>query len=491
MTVVLLRARRRLIEERKPLLDPPAGIQVVNLRPRPFQRCGATRNEKWKLYERNDLGALGRVEICSACPHRHCCWLVRTSLASHWKGPVWCLQPRPTCRGPQDFSKCCGSVPAPNESWLWSTKLTSSPPPPNRASELPDLQRFHESIEATSFHDPNLDALNRSWAIMVEILHVRPQRTTYGGAWRFPIPRSDWSAEVQRSGVERHGIDFRFLGFDLHHLALSSVESRLRTGNGDFEFSTRPRFGDLIVFSGTTDAEFTRYRLGVKLVSPYENHKFVHSGTRWFNICSAIGTRRYFLRHLDQILDFFSELTTRRMSESKRVLLIAKKCFLNSCAEGMRDRFSEMRTQLRVVTNELSELIIQDTQAVPMISYGAIGTNMFEYFDVALCLTGYYVTEQIVSSCLQDLTRGDLRIPIKITISGDPKRRRASVVNPDHRFCDLAPLTQPTLEFKEGGSCRFSRRPRSTILSTSRDMDFPDGLPTRCQIRPRVLVAGW
>ena len=117
----------------------------------------------------------------------------------------------------------------------------------------------------------------------------------------------------------------------------------------------------------------------------------------------------------------------------------------------MRDRFSEMRTQLHVVTNELSESIIQDTQAVPMISYGAIGTNMFEHFDVALCLTGYYVTEQIVSSCLQDLTRGDLRIPIKITIAGDPKRRRASVVNPDHRFCDLAPLTQPTLEFKEGG----------------------------------------
>ena len=258
----------------------------------------------------------------------------QTSLASHWKTPVWCTQPRPTCRGPQDFSKCCGSVLAPTRELALVDEADFVAATAQSSIRALDLQRFHESIEATSFHDPNLDALNRRWAIMVEILREASTNDLQGGAWRFPAPRSDWSAEVQRSGVERHGIDFRFLGFDLHHLTLSSVESRLRTGNGDFEFSTRPRFGDLIVFSGTTDAEFTRYRLGVKLVSPYENHKFVHSGTRWFNICSAIGTRRYFLRHLDQILDFFSELTTRRMSESKRVLLIAKKCFLNSCARA-------------------------------------------------------------------------------------------------------------------------------------------------------------
>ena len=64
-------------------------------------------------------------------------------------------------------------------------------------------------------------------------------------------------------------------------------------------------------------------------------------------------------------------------------------------------------------------------------------------------MTSYYVDEGVVDQCLQDLTRRDLRVPIRIETVGDPKRRRAGVVDPDDRFYDVAGLAQPALELKE------------------------------------------
>jgi hypothetical protein len=85
--VVILCATRMLIEERDPLVRPPDGIKVINLRPRPYKRCGAKRDEAWKRCEANDLGALGRAEICGRCSHRHSCYWP-DQLGGGWRGPT-------------------------------------------------------------------------------------------------------------------------------------------------------------------------------------------------------------------------------------------------------------------------------------------------------------------------------------------------------------------------------------------------------------------
>jgi hypothetical protein len=86
---------------------------------------------------------------------------------------------------------------------------------------------------------------------------------------------------------------------------------------------------------------------------------------------------------------------------------------------------------------------------VPLIHFGTIGTNLFEHFDAAFCLTSFYVNEAVVDGCLQDLTRRDLRLPIRIETAGSPHRRRAGVADPRHRYYDVAWLAQSALEFKE------------------------------------------
>src|SRR4051812_38236473 len=50
-SVFVLCPTRRLIEERAPLANPPPGVRVVNLRPRPAARCGPERDARWKRHE--------------------------------------------------------------------------------------------------------------------------------------------------------------------------------------------------------------------------------------------------------------------------------------------------------------------------------------------------------------------------------------------------------------------------------------------------------
>src|SRR5262249_26985000 len=46
--MIVLCPTRRLIDERGPLAQPPTGLKVVNIRPRPANQCGAGRDLEWK-----------------------------------------------------------------------------------------------------------------------------------------------------------------------------------------------------------------------------------------------------------------------------------------------------------------------------------------------------------------------------------------------------------------------------------------------------------
>ena len=152
------------------------------------------------------------------------------------------------------------------------------------------------------------------------------------------------------------------------------------------------------------------------------------------------------------------------------MLLVVKKVFVSLCAAGLAERFTALGADLRVVTGGWSGHELLDHRAVPLITYGTIGTNLFEHFDAVYCLSGFYVSEGVVSRCLQDAIRQDLRLPIRVETVGSPRRRRAAVADPAHRYFDLARLAQPALEQQEHhvvvqavGRVRPFTRPREVV----------------------------
>ena len=107
---------------------------------------------------------------------------------------------------------------------------------------------------------------------------------------------------------------------------------------------------------------------------------------------------------------------------------------------------------------------------IPLIHYGMIGTNLFEDFDCAYCLSGYYTKEEVVGSILHDVVASDGIIPVKITTGGHPRRRRAVLVNPEDRYYDVGELAQLALLQQEMnvvlqavGRVRPYTRPREVI----------------------------
>ena len=154
--------------------------------------------------------------------------------------------------------------------------------------------------------------------------------------------------------------------------------------------------------------------------------------------------KMYFAKNSVQVLDSFSCLLAERMSEGKRCLLIAKKWAAPFCAAEMEHRLRAMgHSRCRVLYEDMNEVVLQDSEVVPLIHYGVIGVNSFEEFDCAFCLTGYYVYEEVVNSILQDVLASDIAVPIRIKTIGEPRRRWAGAVDPKHRFTDvhqLAPL---------------------------------------------------
>jgi hypothetical protein len=474
--VVVFCPTRQLIEERGPLRDPPSGAKVINLRPRPARRCGPDRDAQWKRYEAADSGALGRVEICGQCPARSgCFWPDQYGKKLQNASIIYATQVHLE-RSPGFLVNL--------RSWTGAEKVLTLLDESNFVAgpfeRVIRAKQLHHFLEALCQATPSCRKSSwqhADWLSLTEMLRGASTEDLQDPGWCMPHVKHHWAINVQRVGMARFGDAFRFLGYELVHFGFSILESRGRDESGDIQFGMRPYFGDCIVFSGTADRSFARYRLGKDLASPFANHRFMHPGTTWYNLASPIGSRRYFSSHAPQILDFFAELIVRRSAEDKRVLLIAKKCFIQLCATGLAERFTQRNVSLQVVTDRLSAGGLADPRVVPLINYGVIGVNLFEDFDAAYCLTGFYVNEAVVNHCLQDVTRRDLRLPIRIETTGTPRRRQARVADPDHRYYDVATLAQPALEFQEHsaviqavGRVRPFTRPREIITFQMADL---------------------
>ena len=247
--------------------------------------------------------------------------------------------------------------------------------------------------------------------------------------------------------------------------------------------------GDVAIFSGTALSEFLRFRLGRDLACPFAGYRFGHPGTRWYNIASRLGMRAHFPGNADQVLDFFAGLVSRRLGEGRRPLLIAKKRFVGLCAAGLRRRLGEYHpSPVEIVTGDWDTIDLMRPDVIPLINFGMIGTNLFECFDCAYCLTGFYVNPEIVDTILQDVLASDGHLPIAIATEGSPRRRRARVADPRQRIYDVDRLAQYALDQQEldvvlqaVGRVRPYTRPREVVT-------FQCAGAPAAGLRPRVRL---
>ena len=438
---------RKIIDERKWIANPPKGVRLVNLKPRPGTECGAGMNLRWQVFEKNGLGALGRVELCGHCLLRPGCFWP-TQFGKSLKGTQVIFGAQAHLERTPYFLDQLAQWSEAERVLVILDEANFIMKPFQRRIEREQMEVFVDVLR--QLNQRREHRLHAKWLYLCGLLINAPTADLRSHEWRMPYVDPDWSLAVQTCGYGIHGDSFSFLGFDLAHFSRSPLGSRERATNGDILYAAVPSVSmDFIIYSGTAQQQFSEYRLGNEFASPFENYSFIHPETTWFNIASRLGAKKYFRKNSPQILDFFAGLVARRLQEGKRPLLIAKKCFCSYCARQMEERLLELGFETRIAINGWQSDLLNNAEVVPLINYGMIGTNLFQDFDCAYCLTGYYVTEKAINGILQDLLGSDMKIPLRISIEGRPCRRRAGVLNQKDRIYDLHTLAQHALNHQE------------------------------------------
>jgi hypothetical protein len=466
--VIALFPTRRIIDEREFIKYPPIGIKTVNLKPRPGNRCGADMNKRWQVFEKNGLGLLGRLELCGHCLFQSDCHYPKQYGKSMEGTQVIFGAQAHLERSPFFINQLV--------QWSKAEKVlvildeaNFIMKPFRRGIEKKKLKMFVEVLNM--IHPQRGRKTHKRWKYICDLLLSAPTCDLRSHDWKMPWISHSWSLAVQSRGYSIYGDLFHFLAFELYHFARSPLESRERTASGDIMFAAVPSVAiDFIIYSGTAHQQFSEYRLGKEFASPFENYSFIHPETSWFNIGSRLGVRKYFLKNSSQVLDFFGGLVARRLQEGKRPLLIAKKCFVPFCSRQMEKRLHALGVDVTIAINGWQPNLLSKPKVVPLIHFGMIGTNLFQDFDSAYCLTGYYVTEDAVNSIVQDLLGSDMEIPLQISINERPCRRQAGVLNRKDRLYDVHTLAQHALDHLEmdtvlqaAGRVRPYTRPREII----------------------------
>lgn len=468
--VLVLTPTRRILAERAWILSPPADIRIVNLRPRPVARCGPL-DGLWRLYERNNLASLGRQELCASCNRRaRCYWpeqygsslegtqVVFATQAHLERSPVFLVILKSWCNARRSLTLL--------DEANFITKTAK------RRIGRVQLNQLQQSIQALIEREAVSWMIK--WKRYLQILSNTTKADLETGAWSPPFLPPDKIAGLQALGRDRWGDSYRFIGYELQLFGKSLPESREINRQGDLSFAVLPQVpGDFLIYSGSSDHGLTQHRLGHSFAAPFSGYRFFHPGTRWYNIASRIGAKKYFLKNSPQVLDFFSLLVAERIQSGNRVLLVSKKAFLDLCREGIETRLHQSghpKARVVIASDTFRDARLQDPQCIPIIHFGVLGTNRFEHFECCYCLTSFYIQEQVLHDTLQDLYRQDIQVSLEIGMKGSPLRRYARVKDPRHRFTNVNRLAQAALEHLEMGMVsqavgrvRHYTRPREVI----------------------------
>jgi hypothetical protein len=453
----------------------PRKPKPVVLTPRPRSRCGDL-DATWVQYERQGLGYLGRATLCAGCPRRQrCSWpgqygrRLREAKLILGTQQHLVLNPQFIVHLQQQ-ARALRPLVLLDESNLVLTNA-------ERAITKEDLARFIATQEARLGRRIAPKATDRDWLEHTRVLEAATTADLRGPGWRFPALRRDWATEVQQEGLALFGQHFRFLGYDLHHLARADPTGRERLPGGDIRFTAPPHLGDkFLIFSGSIAKELARYRLDpnhdrAALVVPFEGYRFEHPQTRWYNVASLLGSAKFFPGNAPQILDFFAGKVARNIEQGKRTLLVSRKKFIPLCVRLLRERLGALGVgPVKFATGDWGRQTFEDPRTIAVINYGVSGLNRFEHFDAAYCLNAYYVPARTVSEAVQEVEATNERYPLTLQSGGKPRRRTARVAMPDGRASLLPFVAQQALVQKEAdvvvqavGRVRPFTRPREAI----------------------------
>lgn len=511
--VVVLCARHAIIQERRHVRQRNPALSLKVIEPRPRENCGGY-DDAWQTYEQQGLGVLGREQLCTPCPNRGTCdWPdqytakrlngVRVVYATHTHLQI---DPGFVGRLKRLASASKPLVIIDEADWLFQQYRYEI--------RRRDLERFAEVLDELRATG-NASPLVSRWYDHVVTLAQARETDLAADVWRAPSLPPEVIAEVQRVGHRRYDGRFRFIGHAIEQFGRSPVGSRELEPSGAIAFTATPVIHDpLLIFSATLTPELLEWRLDRPVIDLFPDLKVFHEATHWVNLRSKLGTARHFPRNAPQILDFFAMLTSKRLGQGRRPLLVCRKQFVQHVIDEMTDRLRWLGHPEGVVVVPADRVDAAEEAGktvIPVLHYGMVGINAFEAYDCCYCLTGYYVNGHAVGDAVQGLLHKDERVPLEVAPSGASGERVARAQSTRDRIYDHHRMAGRALEALEHatviqtvGRVRPFTRPREVVTFQTADLprvryerEFPNldqarehfGIPTRRDLELALRTA--
>ena len=449
---------------------PSSQFKIAILKPRPQKKCGSL-NEEWRRSERKGLGLWGKETICQRCKRINSCFwpkqygeqlrgadivigaqshLERDPIfiqrVNHWVGAKKCL----TIFDEANFVMALQERSITRANIRMLTKVLPYLGPNSHRKHVDRINRVCKTLLRAKADSP-LPDLPRIKDLPIKLVK-----------------------EIMAEGIERFEDEFVNILYDLQYLTGSVKRSRYVLPSGKIRFTVRPKLSKhVIIFSATCDKELLENRLKTKFKSSFNRRYKNHHKTTIYNLANMIGCKKYFIKNMPQILDFYVGLIAKRIKQGKKIVLVSKKCFASTCAKEINERFNELgigHLKAKVIYKK-TKFPLKDN-VLPIITYGIVGVNKFKKYDCIYCLNSYYASDKVLMKFIEEELPKIKRT--KFIIVPDRSfshNRQALPLYPSESNKKLSRFAQKILEeleiavvFQALSRVRFHTKPREVIM---------------------------
>jgi len=346
-----------------------------------------------------------------------------------------------------------------------------------------ELERFGSVLKRTRCHQPGWLATRTAWLRELHDLLGADERTFRERSFHFKNELHGFAYWIQALGWHRHGPEFRYAGYDLSLLAYSRAEERW-FADDSLCFIGRPYLQcHLALLSAHVTAAYAGHRLGTgPTASPFEGIRFLHSGSRVFNVRNSNGAARHFRRNHRQVLDTFASLIMRNVVDGRSTLLISRKKFKPLCADYLQRRLAGWGLDVEIVVDGYDRLPLEpDPRTIPLIHYGIIGVNDFTKYSCAYSVNSYYVSSKDLNAAVQEFEPRHFRVRLEVVRGPDRMRRvkLADTLVSDEDRMWLGSVYLRKLEvdpvIQAVGRVRFLTEPREVVFFQMNDLQTEIG----------------
>ena len=455
--------------------------QVLHLTPRPKGQCPSHLDTLWTQYNRADVEALGRKEICPDCNYYvHCQWV--------WQ---WSREMQRAKIVVFDHGVFEG-----NPTILELIQQTSAKKGILVLFEDANIAHFSYRFrlgrqELDKFYAFVCECAKEEWADnhlldyknhLESILSLTPESISTAATNPMTLSREMLSL-LQKENLRRQSLrqrPIRFPIYGIQNFSIANPQSHFLEKNGDISYYLPPTIiKTSVVFGPQSPESFFQHKLRNKpadIPSPSTLPLPLKTRSRIVNLASVEGSGSQLKRNRNRtaLIQLYAQLIEKKHREGKKVLVVASKnmeiswqidstpgrvryesssflrFFVNQANQFYRT-YSQSPLHL-VAYKDDSENDFSNPEWVSVIGYGDAAklgsTGMFSDYDVLICVSSFYYNQDLINTLFWESYPATQRHTLQINISDQHPRRRI-VTCPENP--DIVPAAQEFMELLESG----------------------------------------